>query len=327
LPDATPTSTAPRSTARRNKAWIAAQVFVAAIVVTFIGKTLVSQWRAFRGTPLTVDLNWPVIVASAGVVLVTYAVLIETWRQMVRAWGSEISFPNAARIWSVSNLGRYVPGKIWSIGAMTTLAERTGVSPMAAAGSAILNTIVNIATGFLVALVAGWKSFDVLSKGHTGLGAGLLILAIGGVMLLPTLMPRILDLARRLTGRELAIAAIPHRAVYLSLAGNIVAWLLYGAAFKLFVHGVIGTAPGSFADYVTAWAWPYVLGYLVLVAPGGIGVRDGALALALTALGIATPPQAALIMVTSRLWLTVLELLPGLTYMAIGGRPQPKPNR
>ena len=79
-----------------------------------------------------------------------------------------MSFADAARIWSVSNLGRYVPGKVWQIGAMTTMAERVGVSPIAAAGSAILNTVVNIATGFLVAIVAGWRAFDVLSKGMLG---------------------------------------------------------------------------------------------------------------------------------------------------------------
>ena len=141
------------------------------------------------------------------------------------------------------------------------------------------------------------------------------------------MLPLLLGLARRFTGRDLAIAAIPHRAIYLSLAGNIIAWLLYGAAFQLFVRGVIGPAPGSYADYVTAYAWPYVLGYLVLVAPGGIGVRDGALALALTALGITTPPQAALIMVTSRLWLTVLELFPGLAFVVAGARAPRRSNR
>jgi hypothetical protein len=37
-------------------------------------------------------------------------------------------------IWSVSNLGRYVPGKLWSIGAMGLMAQRAGVSPVARHG-------------------------------------------------------------------------------------------------------------------------------------------------------------------------------------------------
>jgi hypothetical protein len=51
-----------------------------------------------------------------------------------------------------------------------------------------------------------------------------------------------------------------------------------------------------------------------------LGVRDSALAVALGALKLATPPQAVVVTVTSRLWLTVLELVPGFIYLARGMR-------
>jgi hypothetical protein len=269
---------------------------------------------------LVVTPNWTIIIASGVVVLATYGLLIETWRRILGAWGSGLAFPDAVRIWCVSNLGRYVPGKVWQIGAMSTMAEAAGVSAVAAAGSAVLNTIINIATGFLVALLAGWRSFDTLSNGNTGIGIALLVVALGGVLLLPTAMPYLLAIARRVTGRALDLGPIPRSAIAISLVGNIVAWLMYGAAFELFVRGVIGQAPGTFADYVTAYAWPYILGYLAIFLPGGIGVRDSALAVALSALKLATPPQAVVVTVTSRLWLTVLELVPGFIYLARGAR-------
>ena len=127
-------------------------------------------------------------------------------------------------------------------------------------------------------------------------------------------------------GMSLAVT-LPHRAVYLAIAGNIVAWLLYGAAFELFVLGVVGPVHASYAAFVTAWSWAYVLGYLVIVVPAGIGVRDSALALALTGLGITTPPQAAVIVVASRLWLTVLELLPGFAFVVAGAHAPRQSNR
>jgi hypothetical protein len=108
--------------------------------------------------------------------------------------------------------------------------------------------------------------------------------------------------------------------VYWAIGANIVAWLLYGAAFQLFVLGMTGSAPGSFADYVTAFAWPYLLGYLALVVPGGIGVREGALAVALGALHLATPATAAVVAVSSRLWLSLLEVVPGLLFLKRTGR-------
>jgi hypothetical protein len=300
------------------------QIVVTTIVLLFVAKALIAQWRAFRGTPLIVAPHWAIIIASGAVVLATYALLIETWRRILRAWGSGLTFADAARIWFVSNLGRYLPAKqVWIVGAMSTMAEDAGVSPVAAAGSAVLNTIINIATGFLVALIAGWRSFDTLSNGNTAIGIALLVVAFGGVLLLPTALPYLLAIARRVTGRALDLGPIPPSAIAISLVGNVIAWLMYGAAFELFVRGVIGSAPGTFADYVTAYAWPYILGYLAILVPGGIGVRDTALAVALGALKLATPPQAVVVMVTSRLWLTVLELVPGFIYLARGARRRP----
>src|SRR5262249_49119358 len=163
----------------------------------------------------------------------------------------------------------------------------------------------------------GWRSLDRLSPGHGGWGIGLAILALAGVAMLPVVLPYMLRLARRLTGRALAIASIPHRAVYLSVAGNLFAWLMYGAAFALFVRGVVGSVNGSYAACVTAWAWACVLGYIVLVVPAGIGVRDSALAVVLTALHITTPQQALVVVVAARLWFTILDLLPGFVYVAL----------
>jgi hypothetical protein len=325
LPSATPTSTSPPSRARRSRLWLVGQLVVTAVVLWYVGKALVEQWRTFSGQPLTIDADWPVLLASVAVVLLIYALLVETWRRIVINWERtrtpvDFGFWTAARIWSISNLGRYVPGKVWQIGAMATLAERAGVSPVAAVGSSILNVIVNISTGFLVALIAGWKSFDQLSRGYTTVGVVLLVIVMGSVLLLPIALPILLDIARRMTGKDLAMGTVPHRAVYLAIAGNVAAWLLYGAAFQLFVRGVTGQATGSFPNYVTAWAWPYIFGYLAFFLPGGIGVREGALALALGVLQLATPQTALVIAATSRLWLTVPELLPGLTFIALGWR-------
>jgi hypothetical protein len=291
------------------------QVVATLVVACFIVKALVGQWRAVEGQPLKINPNWTLIVASAAVVLATYAVLIEAWRRILVAWKAKLAFWPAARIMSISRLGVYVPGRLWQIVMMTKMAQNAKVNPVAAAGSSVLNTVVNIAMGFLVALVAGWRSFGRLSNGRTGVGVALVILAVAAILLLPFALPIMLRLARRVTGRDLADVTLPHRAVYVAVAANIVAWLLYGAAFQLFVRGMTGSAPGSYADYVTAFAWPYLVGYLAVVVPGGLGVRELALAVALDALNLVAPPTSVVVAVSSRLWLSVLELVPGLLFL------------
>ncbi len=290
------------------------QVVATIVVAWFVVKALVGQWHAVESQTLEINPNWTLIAASGAVVLATYAVLIEAWRRILVAWKAKLAFWPAARIMSISRLGLYVPGRIWQITVMAKMAQNAKVSPVAAAGSSVLNTVVNIAMGFLVALVAGWRSFDRLSHGKTGVGVALVVLALAAILLLPFALPIMMRLARRITGRDLADVTLPHRAVYVAIVANIIAWLMYGAAFQLFVRGMTGSAQGSYADYVTAFAWPYLVGYLAVVVPGGLGVREVALAVALDALNLATPPTAAVIAVSSRLWLSVLELVPGLLF-------------
>ena len=293
---------------------MAGQVAATIVVAWFVVRALVGQWRAVSGQPADVHPTWPVIAASAAVVLAAYAVLIEAWRRILLAWGASLEFWPAARIMSISRLGLYVPGRVWQITAMAGMAKAAKVNVSAAAGSAVLNTIVNIAMGFLVALVAGWRSFDTISHGRSGLGVVLLVFALGSILLLPTALPFILDAARKVLKKDVPQVTLPHAAVYWAIVANIVAWLLYGAAFELFVKGMTGSAPGAYADYVTAFAWPYLVGYLAVIVPGGVGVREVALAFALGELGLATPATAAVIAVSSRLWLSVLEVVPGLLF-------------
>ncbi len=264
------------------------------------------------------------IALSCVVVLATYAVLIETWRRIIIAWGDHLGFVDAARIWCVSNLGRYVPGKVWQIGVMAKLARERSVSVSAAAGSAIVNTVVNIATGFVVALIAGWSTADRLTEGHASLGIALAVLLIAGLLMLPALLPWVLRFVRRTTGRTITLGVLPRSAIYLSIVGNVIAWALYGVAFQIFVAGVIGATPGRTSDYIAVYASSYIIGYLALAIPGGAGVREGALIDALVILNLATVGQATVVAVTSRIWLIVFEILPALIFLARGARRPPQ---
>jgi hypothetical protein len=300
------------------------QFVVTAIILWFVAVRLIDEWRKFRVTPTEVHPRWGLIVLSGIVVLTTYAVLVETWRRIVVGWGEQLGFIDAARIWSVSTLVRYLPwNQVFQVGAFAELARRQRISPPIAAGAALINTAVNIATGFVVALVAGWAAVDTLSNGHAVLGVTLTVILFCGLLALPMLLPHALEAVHRMTGRSVDIGTLPHRALYQAVVGNLIAWVLYGIAFQLFVAGILGEARGSTADYVAVWAVAYVLGYLAFAMPAGLGARELALVDALSLVGLATVGQAAVVAVTARLWVTVLEIVPALIFLARGTRRRP----
>lgn len=254
---------------------------------------------------------------SGAVVLATYAVMIETWRRIVAAWGGTLGFADAVRIWFVSNLAKYVPGAVLQLGAMAYLARGEKVSGVAAGGAAVLNVIVNLATGIVIALALGTTAMQALPPIERTIGIVLAVIGFAGLVLLPWIMPPLLRWAARVTRRSIDVTAVPLRAVFEAIVGNVLAWIGYGIALQFVAAGVLGVASGRTFDYLAAYAASYVVGYLALVSPGGIGFREGAMTALLPAVvPEITVAQALVVAVASRALMTVLELVPGFAYLA-----------
>ena len=323
----------PETTARARRGvlrrWLlpTAQLAIVAVVLWRATAQLVGEWDAVRASGRALAPDWVTVALSMVLVLATYALLVHAWRSLVTAWGSRLDFVDAARIWSVSNLGRYIPGKLWSIAAMGLLARRVGVSPAAASGSAIIGTLVNLAAGFSVLLFAGSRVLPTLVPGYQGATTALAVLATVGLLAFPLLIGPFARAAARLLRREASAISVPARTLWLVVASNVVAWVGYGLAFRVFAAALALGSAGNWLDYLAVFTGSYLIGYLVLIAPGGIGVRELAMAESLRALGLASPGDAWLLAIASRLWLTVLELVPGLLFLARDAArrpPQPR---
>ena len=278
-------------------------------------RALRGQWSAAADRLASLSIGWGWIAAATAVVFLTYLLLIETWRKILTGWQAHLSFPVASRIWFVSNLGKYLPGKIWSIAAMSVMAREHAVSPMAAAGSSILIQLVTVATGIALVLVTGIRA---VSQPVVAVIIGVVLAA--GIASIPVVLPRLARAVGNLAGRSIEVPPLPAATLWLSVARSMVSWIAYGIAFQLFVKGVLGSAAGATSSYIAVYAASYIIGFLALFAPGGVVVRESALVAGMVRLGLASQPDAFAVAVASRLWLTVVELLPGFVYMALARR-------
>ena len=313
----------------RRRAFLAAQLVFAAAVVWFAARTLARQWREVDQQSLTFDPRWGPILLSCVIVLSTYALLIEMWRIIMRAWGAEIGYREAARIWFVASFGKYIPGKIWGLTAMGAMAQRAGVSPLVATGSSIISYLLYIVGGFGVMLATGAGALsDTIPHSNT-VAAVCIALFVIGMLVAPALLPPLARVAGSVTGKQLETPKLPSGAIWIAAAGTALSWIMYGAAFHVFTLGILGSAAGGTTSYIAVFTSSYLAGFLALFAPAGIGVRELVMSSMMPLLGLATVPQAGLIAVTSRLWLTVLEIVPGLLFLATTkhrNTPEPAPD-
>src|SRR5258708_21295209 len=145
------------------------------LVLALIVRSLARNWAAFQSVQVTLDVEIGWLAASVGVIFLTYAIQIESWRRMLHGWDQRLSYPNAARAWTLANLGRYIPGKVWSVAGLLVLAERVGVRRSAAAVSAFAMQAVVLGTGVVLVAIATPHAASPGLLGAAGLAALVLI--------------------------------------------------------------------------------------------------------------------------------------------------------
>jgi len=118
---------------------------------------------------------------------------------------------------------------------------------------------------------------------------------------------RLLGLARRrLPGFDPAELAPSAGTVAWLVAGYAAYWVVTGLAFAALVASLYPLAAGDVPLVVAAYAAAYAAGFLALLTPAGLGVREGVLVIALTPVLPAGP--ALVVALVSRVWMMLVEL-------------------
>lgn len=299
----------------------AVKVVAVVVVLGACAWYVAGHWDEARRALAGTTPRWPLLGGSAAAVLLAYGVLIQVWRAILGGAGEHLPFWPAARIWTVSNLGKYVPGKVWQMSAMALMARDRGVSGVAAAGAAILSQVVTLASGMAVTVLAGT---GVLPQGSATLVAALVMVA--GLAVLPFALPLAERMVKRLTRRELVFPRLDGRTLAIAVVGSTLGWILLGLGFHLLGRG-LGVVTIPVMASIAAFVGSYLIGFVTLFAPGGAGTREAAMQAMLRGMGVGEG-EALVLVVASRLWLTVLEILPALLFLAAGAlerRHTPRP--
>jgi hypothetical protein len=291
------------------------QLVFAVVVVTFASIAISKRWDMIRSRVVTLDIDWTHLLEASLLVFIAYAVLVETWRRVLAAWDTQLPWWTAARIWFAASLGKYIPGNLWSLAALGVMAKETGASSVAAAGSSIIVNVFNLVSGLTLVLLFASRLVP-----HAAAFAAVAVISVVGVLAAPLWLPVLVRLAIRITKRDMRIPVIPASTVWWSMIGTSFAWCLYGEAFRLFAMAILGekAVHGGVVLYIAAYTAAYIVGFITLIAPAGIGVREAGIWEGLPLLGLTTYGDAVIVAVISRLWLTVLEVIPGLVALAAG---------
>jgi uncharacterized membrane protein YbhN (UPF0104 family) len=260
-----------------------------ALLILALVLALRSRWGEVAADLATLDVGWLVAAGLAG--LVGLGLSAGIWHTMLVGIGEPLPVGASLRIFYVGQIGKYLPGAVWPAVTQAALARDHAVAPRATVSAVTLFLWVHLVTGAGVGLVvlAATRALPA----WTLIGVPVLV-----ALLAPPVLRWCLQRLLRLARREPLRALPDGRHLATACAWALGMWAAYG------VH--LHAATAAVGQPVGLWrgagifAASWVVGFVLLVAPAGVGPREAAM-VALLPLDAATGLLVALV---SRLIMT-----------------------
>jgi len=241
-----------------------------------------------------------------------------SWRAVMRSIGLDAGIRESISLFFVSQIGKYVPGSVWPVLAQAEFASEHGMSRARAMTGSVIAMVVGVVSAGVVGAVGLVLSAPAALEEYWWV----LPLAGGLVcMLVPAVLRRIVDLVFRLTRRSESAAEVGALPLLESAAWSLAMWLILGAQAWVMLREVAPAATFPLATGAFAFSW--LVGFLVVIAPAGVGAREAAFVLALSS--VTGSAEALTIAVVSRFLMTAADAVAfgiGLAFRAQRRRPR-----
>jgi glycosyltransferase 2 family protein len=289
------------------------KLLVVAAFLGFIGWAVVRQWR--RVETVIGELTVTAVGLSAIAVLAGIWFSFLCWRAILADFGSRIPMTAGMRVFFVGQAGKYVPGKVWPILTQVKLGRDYRVPGRTSAAAAAIFMIIVLGTGLLVAIltlpILGADAFERYWW-------ALLALPLAVVALWPPVLNWALNRAMRMAGREPMPQPLSAAGIGKAVGWSLVMWLLFGVHLWALLDALDVDAPNLLIRAIGAFAGSWSIGFLLLVAPAGVGPREVALVVLLAS--TTDQPTALVAAVVSRLLMTLGDLAWPLIALALERR-------
>jgi glycosyltransferase 2 family protein len=285
--------------------------FVAA-TVGLGGYAVARDWAHVRAA--LDSLGFLTAAAAMVSVLIALFTTMQMWRLLLAALGSPLPTRIAARIMFVGQLGKYLPGSIWPVLAQMEMGNAHQVPRPRSASASVLTMMLSLLTGLLTALVA-----LPFVAGSTPYLWAFLAAPVLLVFLHPAVLNSALNRVLRLARRPALEVPLTGRAIAGASAWAFASWVCYGLQIWLLATRLGAPAGKTALLAVGGFAFAWSVGFLVVFAPAGAGVRDVLLVATLgPVLGVGAATAVALV---SRVLMTLGDLI---TAAAAAGFGRPR---
>ena len=290
------------------------------VVVLALGSvawTMRHSGADFRSLPRP-SVAW--LIAATAMFLVQYLIQAIGWHLLLRSLGQAAPPRVTMRMWYMSLIARWMPGRVWYTASRLVLARQNGLSVTAVTFAVVMELVYILVGGVIVTLsFAGAMFHGLLADPHGRLGLALTTAAVfvcAALVINPANLLRLYDVKflrktiRKVAGEDLDSGGMPVLTTSSSLLLLVYFtgyWLYSGLMFGVLAHAFVPMSAARWLACIPAFPCSWLIGFFSIITPAGLGAREGSMWLMLH--GTFGGAQAGVLAISSRLMMMAVELI------------------
>ena len=286
---------------------------VVTIIFLFLGKSVWQNWAQVKEASFTPE-PYTLLLAT-----LSYgaAFFIQVWAWSLITVKLGIALPRFETIesWFYSQLGKYLPGKVWLLLSRYYFYESKARSKKSIWIALYIETATMVIAAWLLFLVGLFLFQEVRSFYSVGKWIGwMLPFLLAFLSLHPRVLQRIFNWILTFLKKETVSLSISYVDILWILFISVLSWAVGGVGFYFFVKSLYPVSLSHVLFLAGSLSFASLLGLMAIFAPIGLGVREGILVYFLSYL---MPSSVAVVIsILTRLWMTFIEIgLIGMIYL------------
>lgn len=261
----------------RSRVFTAARIVLAVLVLAAVVYAVAVKWTGVRADLVRVPPG--ALALSSALALLSLVFTLVGWRALLADLGSPLHLAPASGVLFVGQLGKYLPGSVWSVVVQAEVAAGLGVPRQRTTVVGLVSVLMSALSGLAVGVVA--LPGLLLARGGGAAYLLLLVLLPGLALLHPAALNAVIARALRLLHREPLEHPLSSRAVMVTTGAFVLAWLTLGLHLWVLVRSLGADPSRSLLPAVFGYALAASVAMMALVLPAGLGLREGMLVLLL----------------------------------------------
>lgn len=277
-------------------------VLLLALVLVAVAVAVSRNWLAFVDSIHKIGAEGVALSLSAALVGVFSTYL--QWRSVLIGLGVRFGVLEGARVFFVSQLGKYLPGSVWPVVMQMEAGRSRGANRKTMLAANLITVLLSVFAGVVVAgLLLPFAFPAALQRFWWALATLPLLLILAH----PRSVPFLLDRLLRALGREPLNVQMTGSATMIALGWSALTWVALGIHLTV-LAAAVGTPSLTLLVLCTGgMALAVSAGVLFLPSPAGAGMRE--IVLGYVLLAALSSGQVVAVVIASRVIVLLADLL------------------